>query len=282
MNKIIGLLTAWGAERWIRFAIEQALGCCDEVLAVVSPYTPELMPFEDATYDICKEYKGLRLLDYRTKEKTVSCAVADVLNHMLEKSVLRANGNWVWILDVDEFYADLASAWIRAIIKDDRYDQVSVESKFFMINTRHYLEEEGNRLFKIMNPEDCFMPTNRWSNLTKRVTWLPRGIGMFHYGMLASAEMYRMKWQVEYKDHVNKRQMDKVKWLDKIYANYDLTNEDRWTAENRKLFGLRSPWPNSGFKPDGNGRLFKFNNKHPKLIENAGFTEIEDFRRDGI
>jgi len=275
MNKIIGLLTAWGAERWVRPAVEQALEYCDEVLAVVSPYTPEMIPFEDGTLDICKEYKELKLLNYRTQMSTVTYAVADVLNHMLEKSIHREVGNWVWILDVDEFYADLAPILIRTAIKDGIYDQMTVESRFFMINTRHYLNEMGNRLFRIKTSDDHFVPTNKWSQLATRIYTLPRNVGMFHYGLLASADMYRIKWQVEYG---GKRQADKVRWIDEIYPNYDLRDEERWIEENRRRFGIRSPWFNKGFAPAPDGKLYRYEGKHPKFIENAGFTKIKDFR----
>jgi len=275
MNKIVGLLTAWGAERWVRSAIEQALEYCDEVLAVVSPYTPEMIPFEDGTRDICKEYKKLRLLDYRTQMNTISHAVADVLNHMLENSALREVGNWVWILDVDEFYADSAPVLIRATIKDGIYDHVMVESRFFMINMCHYLNEMGNRLFRIKASDDHFVPTNKWSQLVTRIYTLPRDHGMFHYGLLASADMYRVKWQVEYN---GKRQSDKVQWIDEIYPNYDIVDEERWIEENRRRFGIRSPWFNKGFTPDIDGKLYRYAGKHPKFIEKTGLTETKDFR----
>jgi len=278
MNKIIGLLTAWGVERWARSAIEQALEYCDEVLAVVSPYTSEMIPFEDGTYEICKEYKSLKLLDYRTQETTVSRAVADVLNHMLERSTLREVGNWVWILDADEFYAKSAPMMIRDIINVGGYEHIKVESKFFMINMHHYLNETGGRLHKIMTSENHFVPTTRWSRLAKRIYTLPRADGMFHYGLLANAKMYREKWRVEYSDHPDKKQLDKIKWIDEIYPYYDLRDEGRWIEENRRLFGIRSPWFNRGFTPDANGKLFRYSGKHPKFIERTGLVKIEDFR----
>ena len=276
MNKIIGLLTAWGAERWIRPAIEQALSSCDETIVVVSTFAPELKRFEDNTLNICKEHKDIKLLDYRTEKEVISEAVADTLNYMLKSSPLYKPGNWAWILDVDEFYADTAHVAIRAAIDSGRYNQITTESRFFYINMRHYLNETGNRLFRIDASDECFVPTNKWSVAKRQIYLLPRADGMFHYGMLASADAYRVKWQIEYK---GKRQADKLQWLDEIYPNYDLGNEDHWIEENRKRFGLRSPWLNKGFMPASDGKLFRYLGKHPKFIEQSGLVGIEDFRR---
>lgn len=281
MNKIIGLLTAWGAERWIKPAIEQALSYCDETIVVVSAFVPELEQFEDRTLDICKEHEDIKLLDYRTDKDVISEAVADTLNYMLKSSPLYEPGNWAWILDADEFYADTAHEMIRAAIDVkftnicSPYDQITVESRFFYINMQHYLNEDGDRLFRINEEGECFVPTNKWSTTRGQVYILPRNDGMFHYGLLASADIYRAKWQVEYK---RKKQADKVRWIDEIYPNYDLRDEERWIEENCKRFSIRSPWFNRGFTPDENGRLFRYAGKHPKFIENSGLTKIEDFR----
>lgn len=276
MNKIIGLLTAWGAERTVRAAAQQALEYCDEVMAVVSAYTPELEQFEDETYDILRKFPKINLLDYKTKETTVSQAVADVLNHMLNQSSLNSEGNWVWILDADEFYADSAPGIIYSAIECGQYNQISVGSKFFFINMQHYLDEGGNRLFKIEQENVGFVPTNKWPTPVKRIYRLYRNDGMFHYGMLMSAEMYRVKWQAEYQ---GKKQDHKVEWLDEIYYKYNLNNEEHWIGKNLKLSGIYSPWINSGFTPDKYGKLFRYFGKHPRFIEQTGLTKIEDFRK---
>ncbi len=275
MNKIIGLLTAWGAEQWIKPAIEQALEHCDEVVVVVSSFAPKLARLGDATLDICKSYKDIKLLDYKTDKEVISAAVADTLNYMLKSSSLYEVGNWAWILDVDEFYADSAHGTIRATIDSHQYNQITVESKFFYINMQHYLNETGNRLFRIDAEDECFVPTNKWSVAKKHVYYLPREDGMFHYGLLASADAYRIKWQIEYK---GRRQADKERWIVEIYPYFDLKDEDRWLERNRRLFGIRSPWFNTGFTPDANGRLYKYDGKHPKFIERTGLTKTEDFR----
>jgi len=277
MNKILGLLTAWGARRTVRAAAQQAIEYCDEIMAVATPFAPELKRFEDGTYDMLKSFSRINLLDYRTQETTLSRAVADVLNHMISRSSLCSVGNWVWILDADEFYADSAPKMIRAAIDSGRHNQITVESRFFMINTHHYLNETGNRLFKIEPGDERFIPTNKWSGKPRVIYMLPREHGMFHYGMLVSAEMYRVKWGVE---HEGKRQDNKTRWLDEIYYKYDLNYENRWLRKNLELSGIFSPWFNKGFRPNFNGRLFQYQGKHPKFIECSGLTRIKDFRNE--
>lgn len=280
MNKIIGLITAWGVEDWIRPAVRQALEYCDEVLAVVSAFAPQLRRFKDRTYDICKEYGGVKLLDYESKETFIRSAIADVLNHMLKNSNLYEVGNWVWILDSDEFYAESSANEIIAATRNNvEYDKIIMESRFFMINMQHYLNEAGDRMFRIMNLDDKFVPTCRWSRAPRAPYTVRRANGLFHYSMLTNTGRHRERWLLRYTHPHDPPRFKIVKWLDEIYAKYDLENENYWIEENLKLWGIRSPWFNKGFTPDENGKLFKYNGKHPKYIEEAGLPAIKDFRK---
>lgn len=275
-DKIVGLLTAWGAEKWIKPAIEQALEYCDEVMVVVTAFGFPFKKFKDNTYDICKEYHGIKLLDYEPKQRFVNRITAEVHNYMLEKSELFLPGNWVWILDVDEYYPESGYKRIKSIIKSGEYDRIIAESKFFMINMQHYLNEIGHQLIKVDNVNERFIPTNNWAKRPRSIYIIPREIGMFHYSMLMNTNIHRIKWGIEYS---RTSQSNKVTWLDKIYPKYDLENEDYWVEKNFELSGIRSPWFNEGYKPDENGRLFKYDGMHPKFIEKTGFTKIKDFRK---
>jgi len=280
MNKIIGLMTAWSVEDWIRPAVRQALEYCDEVLAVVSPFAPQLRRFEDKTCDICKEYNGLKLLDYESKETYIRSAIADVLNHMLKNSDLHQVGNWVWILDSDEFYPESSAKEIIAATRDNvEYDKIVMESRFFMINMQHYLNEAGDRMFRITDINDRFVPTCKWSRASRNPYTVRRANGLFHYSMLTNTERHRERWLLRYTHAHDPSRFKMTRWLDEIYAKYDLENEDYWINENLKLNGIKSPWVSKGFTPDGNGRLFKYNGRHPKYIEEAGLPTIKDFRK---
>jgi len=276
MNKIIGLLAAWGAEDWVRPAIKQALEYCDEVMVVVTAWTPELKKFKDGTLNICKEYRDLRLLDYDPHKTRTTHAVCATFNHMLKNSRLFTLGNWVWILDADEFYADSAHRKIRSVVEDGRYDWIKIESRFFYINMQHYLKGWNNRLFRVENIENGFKPTNIWSRPARNIYTLPRKTGMFHYSMLTDTRRHRVRWHVTY--HSAGPQWDRIKWLDEIYPKYDLEDEEYWIEENFKMFGIRSPWFNRGLTPNEEGGLFKYEGGHPKFIEEAGLHKVKDFR----
>lgn len=277
MNKIIGLLTGWGVEDWIRPAIKQALEYCDEVVAVIAPFTPELKKFEDNTYNICKEYLSVKLLDYKLSGKSVQEEACGVFNLALKNAALYSPGNWVWKLDSDEFYANTAYKMIKLAIESNKYDLIDVEGRIFYIDMRHFLEDHSPKVLKIMTMSDGFFPTCKWCRPPKNVFILPRSAGgLFHYSMLKNTEIQRAKWWAHPPFDVDGG--FRVRWLEKIYANYDLENEDYWIEENRKLIGRKTPWCDGGYKPDENGRLFRYEGSHPKFIEEANLTRIEDFR----
>jgi len=269
MNKIIGLLTAWGAEDWIRPAIEQALTYCDEVMVVIAAYSPEFMTFEDSTYDICREYNRIKLLDYKINKAVHYLQIrADVMNLMLDNSSLYEPGNWIWILDTDEFYTDLAHDEIRKAIKTQKYDDIVVEEKFFVINMQHYLIGSHGRLRKITAARGRFRYANGWTQPLQSKYIVPRDKGMFHYSMLTNVAQHYVRWQLSHPGDV------RAEWLKRIYANYDLENEDYWIEKSRLLTGLKSCWFNKGMFSDKDGRVFKYEGVHPSFIEATGLTKV--------
>jgi hypothetical protein len=270
-NKIIGILMAWGVRDWIRPALDQALEYCDEVLVIVTPFGPTLRRYEDETCDICKKYKGIKLLDYEVQTTNTKHAVCEIANHMLKNSDLFMPGNWVWILDADEFHLDSTYREIRSAIEDGGYDWITIESRLFYINMQHYLNEVGERLFKIMDMNDKFGPTLSWQRKPRRPYVIKRESGMFHYSMLTNTRRHSAKWRA-------RGDLDRAEWLDKIYVYYDLRDEERWTNENMKLCGIKSPWFNLGAIANKEGKLFKYEGRHPKFIERAGLPRIKDFR----
>ena len=140
---------------------------------------------------------------------------------------------------------------------------------------QHYLKSEHNRFFKINSLQDRFYPMQQWSGTTK-VGYLYGDI-LFHYCMLVNSNMKIEQWKPEGVKSTNYQ--DKIDWITKIYRNYDLNDEDCWTKENEKLFGIKSPLLSIAATPDKNGKLFKYDGKHPEVIEESGLTKIKDFRK---
>jgi len=283
--KIIGLLVAWSAEDWIEQCLKQMMEFCDEVFVNISAHAPNMKQFEDKTYEITKEFskinKKVQMVDVSVDLSYHSISKASIFNNLLERSKLFKAGNWIWTFDVDEFYSDTTCSAIKEIIETHglNFNQVSFNEKYFYIDTKHYMKGNHYRLFKIeehnLNNNSRFIPTQRWAGNEKRILSIPIEFGMFHYSMLMNPHAKMEFWKTEYE---GKTQANKVIWLDKIYRNYDLTNEQYWVGKNEELFGIRSPWFARDFTPKEDGTLFVYNGKHPKFIEDTNLLLETDFR----
>jgi len=286
VKKIIGLMACWCAEDWVEMSLKQMCELCDEVFVNVSAHSPVMEKFADSTYE--------RVMEFSVQEPKVnvvnvdnsslinhSLAKARIFNVMLSKSNLFEVGNWIWTFDADEFYHPAAKEHVEKIMSFDEkpFNQILFKERYFYIDTRHFLKGDHNRLFKIepenMSLDARFVPTQRWSGISKSVAFIPMEEGMFHYGMLLNPHAKMEFWKTEYP---NTAQPKKVLWLDKIYRNYDLKLEDFWTEENKKMFGIKSPWFAKDFEPDSNGRLFVYEDNHIPMVEESGLTKINDFR----
>lgn len=271
--KIIGIITAWGNEDWIEAAIKQGLNLCDELHVCVTAHSDRMLKYEDETYNIVKRYESeIKLLEYN-KRSFHAPTKADILNTCMLSSEYFKEGNWIWILDVDEFYLEDVLPFIKKVISADICDKMHVEARFFYINTKHYLRSEHDRLFRINDRSNKFFPTQQWPHATKVLT-IPLDFGMFHYSMLMSPYFKMDFWKSEYLGNV---QNHKTEWLDKIYRNYDLNNEEYWLGENKELSGNYGPWISDAFVPDKDGTLFRYSGKHPKWISKS-LLDVRDFR----
>jgi len=275
MSQIIGIITAWGCQDWIRPAIQQAIKYCDEVNVCVNAHSDNLLKFEDDTFSVVEEFsRDINIIEFN-KQATHLEIKSKILNQCLEESRYFDIGNWVWILDADEFYDDtFCKKILKQLITNNPYDQICIKERYFYINMQHYLKSEHNRFFKINSLQDRFYPMQQWSGTTK-VGYLSGDI-LFHYCMLLNPNLKLEQWKSEFP---NTNQQNKLDWLEKIYRNYDLKNEEYWIKENEKLFGIRSPLINIAAIPNEDGKLFKYTGKHPEVIEESGLTKIKDFRK---
>ena len=276
--KIIGLLNAWYSERWIAAAIEQAIQYCDEVIVAVGAHSKSLAELKDRTYEIAAKYKDRVTLLSSSMKQFHDKSKADTLNRMLAVSKFRKAGNWIWILDVDEFYFDCTYQDILQVIASGGYNHIRLEEKFFFINMTRYLLCSHGRLFRIVQPNSHFQPTQRWTGPMDKQYVIKRDDqerGMFHYSLLVDIEYRRRMWSTER----SYGQPHLLKWLKEIYIPYDLDNEEHWITKNQRLFGLKSPYVGPLSKPNADGKLFVYNGKHPPLIETASLPQIPDFRK---
>lgn len=288
--KIIGLIGAHYAEDFIGPSIEQALHVCDEVIVSVGAHTPALAELHDETMNIAKSFGDRITLVPCVNDGFITTGKAKTLNNMLAASKgLYVPGNWVFMLDVDEFYFDETIQEARDIIDTDpNVDTIDFPAKFFFINMKRYLHSQHLRLFKIKDMTCKFKPTCNWTGIQNRRS-VERDTGtkgMFHYSVLTPDEYKERQWKTEYKGGPTTRTFEQQKrkwdWLNYTYRPFELDNEAYWTDRNVEQFGYegmgRTPWYNHGFKPDHEGNLFVYDGPHPSVIEAAGLPLIEDFR----
>jgi len=272
--KIIGIITAWGCQDWIRPAIKQAIKLCDEVNVCVNAHADNLLKFEDDTFSVVEEFsRDINIIEFDKQASHVEIK-SKILNQCIEESRYFEVGNWIWMFDTDEYYNDIVSSEIiKELLSNTSADQVYFKEKYFYINMQHYLTAEHDRLFKINSLLDRFKPMQQWSG-TKTAIKLNENV-LFHYCMLVNPHMKIEQWKTEWPgvSHQNK-----IDWITKIYKNYDLNDEEYWIKENEKLFGIKSPLLNKAAFSD-NGKLFKYEGKHPEVIEESGLTKIKDFRK---
>jgi len=281
--KFVGLMTAWCSEPWIEPALKQAIEYCDEVNVCVYCHSPELNKFEDNTADIVKKYKNkVKILNYRKKCKNHSICKADILNTMAHNSKLFEAGNWLWILDSDEFYTRESVNYIKKEIKQNsHFNQLCIQEKYFYINMHNNLVGDHHRLFRIEpeNVEDkkdfCFWPTQNWRMRQKKISTIPRRgkLGMFHYGMLTNPLLKLKFWQTEYP---GQPQPMKIEWMNKIYFNYDIERPQKWLELNEQLFGVKGCWFSDTFTGDHLGRPFRYDGEHPRWVRHL--LDVKDFR----
>ena len=276
MNKIIGLISAWGAEKWVKLSIQQAINICDKVLINVGPYVENVKKFEDKTREICESFGNKIIIVNSLTANSHANAKAKTLNSMLAKSTIFEVGNWIWLFDVDEFYNESLVDNMKSQLFSGNYNALKMDEMYFFINMQHYLKNTRMRLWKIENINHSFIPTNKWTGPRNKKLYYPE-FKYFHYSTLMNQRLKKEVYKTE-QGSLNKDQREKMEWVDKIYMKYDLSNEEPWIKLNHKLYGKKQPYWISDFKPDENGKLFIYNEKHPKLIEDSGLTKIEDFR----
>ena len=68
---------------------------------------------------------------------------------MLSKSENFKVGNWIWILDADEFYLNQTYKKVKDIINDNHYEKIEFEAKFFIYDMISYIKSRHGRLYKI-------------------------------------------------------------------------------------------------------------------------------------
>ena len=280
MNKVIGLMTAWCAEPFIEPALKQAIEYCDEVIIAVGPHSKELIPYEDGTLDIVSKYLSdtVKLVPVQFEGNHIA-SKNSTLNKMIEASNNRSVGNWVWLLDIDEFYFREDVDNMKKVMFDGKTNAIVMpDEKFFYVDMKHYLYsphryEPPHRLWKITDYDNYFKPLQNWTGQINSTSVVD--ICIYHYSLLLNPYAKRAFWKTEYD---NKNQQIKTDWLENIYLNFQFEEESKWIDRNAKMFGKRTLFMKSDYDTNDGG-LFLYDGKHPNYIEDAKLTMIDDFRK---
>ena len=280
MNKIIGLMTVWSAEPFIEPALKQAIEYCDEVIIAVGPHSNELVPYEDNTMEIVSKYLSdtVKLVPVQFGGNHIA-SKNGTLNKMLEASDNMDVDNWIWLLDVDEFYFKDDVNKMKELMFDGKTNAIIMpDEKFFYVDMKHYLysphqNDPPDRLWKITNKDNYFKPLQKWTGNQNSPS--TANICRYHYSLLLNPYAKRAFWKTEYGD---KNQQVKTNWLEKIYLNFQFESEDKWIHMNEEMFGKRTPFMKSDYHTNDGG-LFVYDGKHPEQIEDAELPSISDFRK---
>lgn len=273
--KIIGFFTAWACEDWIEYSIKQAIELVDELIVCISPHSKYFERIKDNTFIIAKKHLNnskVKLLRHNyDSNKTADENKCDILNKMLQISENIEKGNLIWILDADEFFSKEAIKEIKDYLNNNNdFDEIEFKSRFFCINLNYYVMSSHIRIFKIKTTICYFTPTQRFNPPPLKKIILLNNNPMFHYSMLTGEQMRGIYWSSTEKWLI---------WYMKIYKSYDPLNEDFWMKKNQLITGKYRFWVTSeNIVEKNNHGLFKYDGKHPELIENSPLKNISDFR----
>jgi hypothetical protein len=279
--KIIGLLTAWACEDWIEYSIEHALDIVDELIINIGPYNKYFKKIGDKTLKIAEKYNQVDKVKFVptifvTNDLVLSYSLnrCATLNKMLQVSENIEKGNVLWLLDADEFYPKEAINEIYNFInQNEDFDVIDLRSLYFCINFEHYFESDVRRLFNIKSKKIHFTPT-QYINPKPVISFnLLKNNPMFHYSLLTGEQLRGIFWLGE--DHY-----DLLLWYYRIYYKYNVNDEEYWMRKNEELTGNYGFWfsKEPHFTEKNGHGLFKFEGKHPEIIENSFLRKISDFR----
>lgn len=287
MNKLIGLVTGIYVEEWIEPSIQQALNYCDEVIVSIGAHSQKLAVLKDCTLERAQKYSDQVKFVPTAASNSFVGGRGVTLNRMMEAAGAEV-GDWLWLLDADEFYFEQTACRVREMMETD-FATVSIASKFFFLNMTRYLRASHVRLYRVTHQGAHFTPSGSqsWSGKGDRgsIGFDPddEQSAMFHYSLLTAPRYRKLQWDTEFGQKTGKvrnTQDKKLLWLNEIYLKYELEREDYWTDKNTELMGFdkRTPLWTPSYKPQPGGRLWRYDGPQPLVIEEAGLHLVTDFR----
>ena len=277
MSKLVGIITAWGAEPFIEPAIKQGLEYCDELIVSVSENHPAYHKFADNTMEICQKYGNQIKLVEGMGGSDHPSSKGNTMIKMLNDTNNNKKDTWIWILDADEFYFEADLSAIRDLIKED-YVKIELPEKFFLINMSYYIKTSRSRIKRIPMDNMTTIRTNILGNEGGKTHVLETEDGMHHYSFLLNPYFKREFWTQHY-GGLTPETRNYIKWLDHVYLQFEPDNQEEYIGKCKELFNqdhILGPLFNK--ETTNNGYLFEYQGDYPKHIKEAGLHEINDFR----
>lgn len=265
--KIIGLILTWNNLEFFKYALEQALDFCDEVLLVEGCHSEQYPQHSD---DGTVEY--IQTIKTHPKLKIMNFTYLDRYDYtqrrMREKHPKTSQyyklGNWVFHWDDDLFFMNEDLQKLRKLMQDCKEDSLDLQCRWFFYNFRFNFRRR-------MSPV-CYRITDRL-----RLT----GVSNPHY---RNAQSY----SISYPDDIVAFHYSWVKKLKRMKARFVLSAEKGTPGTVEERFGM---WENIKWNTDEDimnnnnikkimpgGELNIYNGNHPELLCDHPWRHANDVR----
>lgn len=263
MVEKFGFFQVYNEYEWVGYQIDDSMRLCDKILITegsqFAGFSDISERSNDGTLDIIhdkmKEYPNRIQLNYTIrKHDNYRRNQAANFNRAL---VVCGNNKYFIPIDADEFWFDKKIDEVKEILDTDKYDLIKILGIDFAFSFKWQLLIKNNPLKRSFiyktNPNMHFVPTHQHRNVgPKQIE--TKGIFFHHYKWVKQIE--RMRIRHETSNFVP----GMMEWFNKNWDKIELKN----ATYNFYL---------------GKFKLKKFNGKHPEILDNHPWKDVEDVRR---
>lgn len=278
--KILGVLLTWNNVNFFKYAIQQMLDFCDEVVLIEGCHFKQYPKrSSDGTYEYIKTLRHPKLKiipDFKRTSDRYDKVQLELRKNHSEGSKYWQPGNWIIQWDDDTFFFNDDLPKIRKILEFTDKDTVMFRERRFAYNFRFSLLAPKNRVggIKCQRITDgCgyksgishlhYKDGSKYINKAARRLLVP-DIVYHHYPYVRTSGRVKFRYDISVNKGVisNKNTFEiwkRIKWNE---------DEDILKQENdfRKVIG-------------GVGKFEIYNGKHPEILEDHPWRHTNDVRR---
>ena len=264
-------MLTWNNLIFFKYSLQQALSFCDEVWVIDGCHFYKY-PWHstDGTYEYLKNYKHekLKFVDIERvvdKYEKVQCLLRTKTPRM---SSLWKPGNWVFQLDDDLFFFEKDLVKIREAMQNSKYPALEFNMRYFIYNFRlNFFQKSLDLCYKIVNDfEKKFVMKGvgypRCRSGAKYRTDYLKDIIVHHYTYMKIPERMSPRWEMSIEKGTKSSRGRFKRWMD---IDLNKTNSAQLEKELNKI--------RSG------GGLNIYTGKHPEVLDNHPWVNVDDIRR---